>query len=239
MGNQVNIYCDESCHLEHDGQQVMVIGGVSCPKNKAREIASRLREIKLRHGYPSTRFEAKWSKVSPAGVQLYTDLVDYFFDDDDLHFRAIVVPDKSVIDHQRFSQDHDTWYYKMYYHMLVVLLDPRCEYRIYLDIKDTQSAAKIRNLHEVLSSTTKDYERKIVQQVQTVRSDEVEQLQLADILIGAVCFANRTHHEGRSPAKLQLVERVKKRSRYSLTGTTLLRENKFNLLNWHPGVGPE
>lgn len=45
-----NIYCDESCHLEHDLQKVMVIGAVWCPLQKTREIAVRLPEIKRAHG---------------------------------------------------------------------------------------------------------------------------------------------------------------------------------------------
>lgn len=27
-----NVYCDESCHLPNDGNSVMVLGGVWCPK---------------------------------------------------------------------------------------------------------------------------------------------------------------------------------------------------------------
>ena len=27
----LNLYCDESCHLENDGESVMLIGGISCP----------------------------------------------------------------------------------------------------------------------------------------------------------------------------------------------------------------
>ena len=38
MGQLYNIYCDESCHLEHDGEKVMLIGGVWCPSNKKDEI---------------------------------------------------------------------------------------------------------------------------------------------------------------------------------------------------------
>ncbi len=53
-----NIYCDESCHLQNDHQQVMVLGAVWCPLEKTREIAMRLREIKLRHEL-SPNFEIK------------------------------------------------------------------------------------------------------------------------------------------------------------------------------------
>ncbi len=101
MGNIFNIYCDESCHLENDHQQAMVLGAVWCPLEKTREIAARIREIKVRHGL-STTFEIKWSKVSPAKFIFYKDLIDYFFDVSDLHFRCLIVPDKSKLRHHEF-----------------------------------------------------------------------------------------------------------------------------------------
>src|SRR5205085_10298555 len=90
-----NAYCDESGHLEHDHLPVMVLGALWCPTSVSREVAVRIREIKAKHGL-SPALEVKWTKVSPAKAQLYLDLVDYFFDDDDLSFRALVVPDKSL-----------------------------------------------------------------------------------------------------------------------------------------------
>lgn len=230
MTQTYNIYCDESCHLEHDQQPVMVLGAVWCPIEKTREIAVRIREIKARHKMP-TGFEIKWVKVSPAKAQLYLDVMDYFFDDDDLHFRALIVPDKSRLHHDDFQQSHDDWYYKMYFDMLKVILSPRDRYRIYVDIKDTRGAAKVDKLHEVLSNNMYDFSREIIEWVQIARSHEVEQLQLADLLIGAVTYASR--ELATSPAKLALVDRMRQRSGYKLTQTTLLRESKVNLFRWH------
>lgn len=229
--NQIyNIYCDESCHLEHDNQNVMILGAIWCPLEKTREISMRLREIKQKHEL-STAFETKWVKVSPAKLAFYMDTLDYFFDDDDLHFRALIVPDKTQLDHQRFRQTHDDWYYKMYFDMLKVILSPTSFYRVYLDIKDTRSAGKVCKLHEVLSNEMYDFERTIIQRVQTVRSHEVEMLQLADLLIGIIAYVNRGLTT--STAKLALVERMKQRSHYELTRTTLLRESKVNIFRWH------
>jgi hypothetical protein len=232
VADAINIYCDESGHLPNDGLAVMVLGAVWCPAEKAREIAVRLREIKARHGRPPD-FEVKWSKASPAGQRLYLDLIDYFFDDDDLHARALIVPDKGLLDHARFGQDHDTWYYKMYFEMLHVLLTPKGRYRIYLDIKDTCSARKVTKLHEVLANSLYDFQREI-ERVQTVRSHEVEQLQLADLLIGAIGYANRGLSG--NAGKLAVVERMRHRSGYSLTRSTLLREDKLNIFRWQPQV---
>jgi len=50
MSQIFNVYCDESCHLENDHQEVMVLGAVWCPLEKSREIMDRLREIKQKHG---------------------------------------------------------------------------------------------------------------------------------------------------------------------------------------------
>lgn len=36
MSPMFNIYCDESCHLENDGQPVMVLGALSCPTEQER-----------------------------------------------------------------------------------------------------------------------------------------------------------------------------------------------------------
>lgn len=230
MSEIFNVYCDESCHLEHDHQKAMVLGAIWCPVDKSREIAVRLREIKQKHGL-APKFEVKWTKVSPAKTGLYLDLVDYFFDDDDLHFRALIVPDKTKLRHDAIpGQDHDTWYYKMYFDMLKVIFSPDARYRVYLDIKDTRGAEKTAKLHDVLCNNMYDFSRKVIERVQLVHSHEIEQLQLADLLIGAVSYFNRNLHG--NYAKEALVARVQERSGYSLLHTTLYREEKVNLFRW-------
>jgi len=224
-----NVYCDESCHLEHDRQSVMVLGAIWCPLEKAREVSVGIREIKKAHGL-SPSLEIKWTKVSQAKQAFYLDLLDYFFHDADLHFRALIVPDKTRLQHELYGQDHDTWYYKMYFDMLKVILEPKSRYRIYLDIKDTRSATKIARLHDVLCSNMYDFERKIIERVQPVRSHEVEPLQLADLLVGVISYVNRGLSN--NPAKVALVKKMRDMSGYSLTKTNLLREDKVNLFVW-------
>jgi hypothetical protein len=226
---KLNFYCDESGHLENDNVPVMVLGSVWCAGHKAGEIASRIREIKVKHGFPPN-FEIKWTKVSPAEPDLYIALLDYFFDDDDIHFRAVVVPDKSKLNHIKNHQDHNTWYYKMYYVLLRTLVDPEAEHYIYLDIKDTRGGEKVAKLHEVLANASADFDRRIIRRIQQVRSHEVEQIQLADLLIGAISYANRGLAS--NSAKVAFVRRMQERSKLSLTKTTLVRAEKVNILIW-------
>lgn len=234
MSDIINIYCDESCHLEHDHQKAMVLGAVWCPCELAASISKRIREIKDAHGLGGS-FEIKWTKVSPAKSDFYLDLVDYFLDDDDLHFRALVIPDKSLLNHEMHDQTHDDWYYKMYFDLLKVIIDPKLRYHIYIDIKDTKGADKVSNLHDVLCNANYDFSRKIIQRIQTVRSHEVNILQLADLLIGAISYANRGLSG--NAGKEAIIARLKERTHYSLIRTTLLRESKMNLFLWHANPG--
>jgi hypothetical protein len=233
MKESLHVYCDESCHLENDGQRVMVLGAVWCPEAQVRDAHLQLRNLKRAYGL-ADHFELKWTKVSPAKLDFYRAVMDLFFRSEHLHFRALVVPDKNILDHSCHGQTHDDWYYKMYFRMLEAVIQPESAHRIFLDYKDTQGAIKTRKLHDVLCNSIHDFAHKAVADVQIVHSHEVGLLQLTDLLIGAVGYACR--HETGSPAKLALVANMQRRSGYALTHTTFLKEPKTNILVWHPKV---
>lgn len=227
-----NVYCDESCHLEHDGQPFMVLGGLWCPTDRARDVAVTLREIRIRHGI-SPHFEIKWVKVSPAKIDFYADVLNFFFDESCLRFRCIIA-DKAGLQHDAFDQDHDDWYFKMYYQLLRrLVLERQTRYRVYLDIKDTKSSQKTKTLHNVLCNQMHDYDHEALEWVQALRSQEVQQIQLVDLLLGAVSYAARNLNQ--SSAKRQLIDLIKKRTgRSSVTDTTWYSERKFNVFRWTP-----
>lgn len=229
MQTEYNIYCDESCHLENDHQKIMALGAVWSPKSEKDKIFNRLKEIKKNHGL-GRLFELKWNKVSESKLHFYEDVVDYFFDDDDLHFRVLIVPDKSILMHDQFNQSHDDFYYKMYFDLIKVILNPVNGYNIYLDIKDTKSQLKVNKLADVLRSSHYDYSKSIIRNIQQVRSNEVELIQLSDFLTGAISYLHRNLDS--SKAKLSLINRISKKSGYSLLSSTLFREDKMNVFVW-------
>ena len=220
MANLYNFYCDESCHLPNDGNKIMVLGGIWCPKEKTREINDRIRDIKSKYEIGT---EMKWVKVSAAKLEAYADLVNYFFDDDDLHFRALVVDNKDKINHEAFDQTHDDWYYKMYFDMIKTILTPGSGYYIYLDIKDTKSKTKIRKLQAVLENSRYTFSSNTIRNIQVIRSHEVEIMQLTDILIGAAAYKLRGFSQ--SNAKNGLINLMERRSRYKFEQNALYREN--------------
>lgn len=226
----INIYCDESCHLEHDDSNAMGIGAIWLPLDSLEQVNEDIKQIKIKHGI-SKYNELKWVKVSESKYNAYKELVNYFFNNPSLHFRCLIIKDKNELDHNRFNQTHDDWYYKMYFEMLKAVYDPTEQFNVYVDIKDTNSNLKIKKLSEVCRNSMYDFSQSIIKKIQTVRSEEVKLMQLVDILVGAVVYTNRTI-EKKNSAKLKLIDLIKERSGYDLTRTTLLRESKFNLFMW-------
>lgn len=226
-----NIYCDESCHLENDRQKSMVLGAIRVPKRLTKSISNDIVNIKKQHGINKFT-EIKWTKVSNSKLDFFKSLIEYFFNNDNITFRALIVPDKEKLNHVAFKQTHDDWYYKMYYNMLKTIIITSAENYIYLDIKDTQGAYKVRKLQEVLCNKFRDFNQEIIRRIQQIRSEESQILQLADLLIGAVSYCNRELNT--SNAKVELVRLIQERSGYSLRETTYYLEPKLNLLVWEP-----
>lgn len=229
MREEYNIYCDESCHLRNDHNKVFVLGAVWVRKGRTQDIFRELRELKQKHNL-SVNFEAKWTKVSKSKIDYYKELVLYFFKNPDLHFRGLVVPDKELLDHDAFGQDHNTWYYKMFYTLLSVILKQGVEYNLYLDIKDTKSNTKVQELRRILSITS--VEDTTVVKAQQIRSHEVETMQITDILVGALAYYQRGLDE--NEGKNTLVDLIEESIGKSILTSSNKEEEKFNVLIWRP-----
>jgi hypothetical protein len=224
-----NIYCDESCHLLNDHKNVFVLGATWVEKDKAHQVFQDLRALKQKHNL-SLEFETKWTKVSLSKIDYYTEMVEYFFQNDDLHFRGLVVPNKDILDHSAFGQDHNTWYYKMFYVLLNVILKNRANFNLYLDIKDTQSNFKVLELKRILNIAS--VEDVAVSKAQQIRSHEVELMQMTDILIGALSYTHRglSGNEG----KVNLIKLIETSVGKNIFTSTAVSESKFNVLVWNP-----
>jgi hypothetical protein len=230
MGDTYNIYCDESCHLLRDNRKVFVLGAIWVKKSETARIFADLRALKAKHGLSPT-FEAKWTKISAGKADYYCELVKYFFDSTDLHFRGVVVPDKAVLNHAAFAQDHNTWYYKMFYILLDVVIRAGAQYNLFLDIKDTRSHAKILELKRILNITRSE-ESAAVPNAQQIRSNEVELMQLVDILAGALSYIHRglSTNQGKKRVIDVIGDGIGKNMLISSPRT----EDKFNVLVWRP-----
>lgn len=198
MNKTFNIYCDESCHIEHDGKDFMFLGSVSCAYPQIRRHTKRIDELKKAHNFYA---EIKWSNVSQSKIRFYLDLIDYFFDTD-LRFRAIGIKKSQIkVDD---NTTYDDFYYKMYYYLLNYKIDTLDHYNVYLDIKDSLSAVKVRRLKEILN-----VKYGVFRNVQNICSNESLLMQLTDFIMGAISY-NMNDKLHRNQAKVAIIERIKK-----------------------------
>ncbi len=230
MQNIFNVYCDESCHLEKDRQPVMLQGALWCPFVEARQLSIEIRKIKKANRADG---ELKWTKVSQSRIDFYLELVDFFFKNPTIHFRALVVLEKGKLNHARYNLgSHDDFYYKMYFSLLSKILSPDKQYNIYLDIKDTRSREKVKKLGEVLCNNVYDFTSQMIKHIQNVHSYESDLMQICDFLLGAVSYKHRGLAS--NPAKKRVVEEIEKQLGRTLLESTSLGEEKFNLFLFTP-----
>ncbi len=219
MNKTFNIYCDESCHIENDHKKYMLLGCVSVAYNQLKRHKERINAIKSKYNFYG---EIKWTGVSSSKYLFYEELLEYFFFDTDIRFRAVVV-DKTQIENDIFGQDFNTFYYKMYYQLLIHKKNNECSYNVYLDIKDTLSANKVNKLKEILNTK---YD--VFRNVQNIHSKESLIMQLTDFLMGAVSY-ELNNDEKKVIAKRNIIEKIKQQSKQNLSASSNYDEKKFNL----------
>ncbi|MEA4916879.1 hypothetical protein SDC9_110801 [bioreactor metagenome] len=217
MNKTYNFYCDESTHIENDHFPYMILSFVSTAYHQLKIHNEKIRGIKRKH---YLKGELKWSKISKSQYECYKEIVEYFFATD-LKFRAIII-DKSKLKHGEFDQTHGDFYDKMYFQLLNKRLTPTDTFNIYIDIKDTYSYLKARNLKKYLE---RDYMN--VRTLQVIKSYESELMQLTDVLMGAINYKLRGLNK--VTAKNKIIELIEKNCNKSITLPTPPYEQKFNL----------
>lgn len=229
-----NVYCDESCHLEKDTSPIMILGAMYCQEERKKQIYDEIRAIKTKHNISSI-FEIKWTKVSESKIDFYLELLDYFWNNQDLLYRGLVASGKQSLDHDKYNGgDYDLWYYKMYYRMLDPVISPNKKYHIMVDIKDTRGGKRVAKLREVLCNNIYDFKKEVIDQIGQINSKESEILQLADLINGALAFYHRglADNADSNQGKVKFVRALQRH--VDLDNNTRYGERKFNLFIWAP-----
>lgn len=225
---EYNVYCDESCHLVSNDSKYMLIGAVFCPKNKVKKVNEYIEHLKENYNI-SNKIELKWNKIDKKTEKLYLDIINYFFNNDDLKFRVIVI-DKTKLDHEKYNQTENEFYHKAYYEMLKYIIIPGNSYNIYPDIKDTNSYYYHQVMLDYLRIKMQDTNKRTIRKVQPIRSYEAPILQINDILIGALSYHYR--NLSKNSVKLNIISEIRKLYQNDLNETSYCSNTKFNIFIW-------
>lgn len=232
----INIYCDESCHLEHDDSNVMILGAISCDSERKKSIFTDIRDIKKRHNL-SSYFEVKWTKVTEKKIDFFIELLEYFIENSNLNYRGLIAIGKHALNHEKYNNgDYNLWYYKMYYTMLAPIINPNNEYHIMIDIKDTKGGKRVKKLREVLCNNMYDFKQESIKEITQINSIESEILQLTDLINGAISYYHRGLHISpihvQNKGKLEIINYLS--NKFNLNESSHRNENKFNIFIWKP-----
>jgi hypothetical protein len=222
------VYCDESRQQLFtdsaltDGRYVL-IGGLWIRADDRQHLKSRVGELRDRHDVHS---ELKWRKVSPSGHALYCDLVRLFFEEA-MQFRCIVLPAEQLDCAAFHEADQELMFYKFYYQLLYHWMVEPHTYRIFIDLKTNRVHGRVATLAKVLQNARPGS----TVSVQALPSDELDLLQLADVLTGAVGY--RFHGLETSTGKLAVVHEIERQLGHRIMPTSKA-VRKFNVFRFHP-----
>ena len=173
--------------------------------------------------------------MSESKIEFYLELLDYFWKNEDLHYRGLVATGKDQLNHEKYNNgDYDLWYYKMYFRTLDPIVQQENEYHILVDIKDTRGGKRIQKLKEVMCNNIYDFNGEVITHIGQINSRESEILQLADLINGALAYHYRkldVQAMG-NKGKLEFIKSLQKKQNIDVK--TDRSEQKFNLFIWEP-----
>jgi hypothetical protein len=204
----MRIYTDESC-TQADQGKVMLIGGVICDGETAKEVRQAIQSLKDSLGLKRD-FEFHFTKMKPSQVEIYQKFCDLFCEfyaqkcdykrgTKDLRiyrricFEAILIS-HAKINHLQFSAgDAELGFFRFYYTLLAHVLKKHYSaerpFHIVIDAISTKNKQAIPNLHQRLNNSAI---LDIVEPVKILHRQDSQAeflLQMSDVILGCVSFA--------------------------------------------------
>ena len=228
----IDIYCDESrqdllvnkANVKKNDRYVC-FGGIWIPNKKRTVIKRQINEIKHKHGIHN---EFKWGNVSNSKLAFYQELVELFFrsENDDIHFRCVVI-DALEVDNEQFNDsDQELGYYKFYYQLLHNWLTASNDYYIFTDFKTNKDRSRLNELRRITNLGMYGDRIKLIQ---AIDSSESVILQLQNILMGTVAYKFNFGNNGQSEAKKELVSLVEKHLGQKIAPMQKNEQKRFNI----------
>jgi len=218
------VYCDESgleALSNKEAHLYTAIGSIWLPSAYRDELKEKLATIKQKYGI---RGELKWNKISPTYIDLYREVINYFFEADYLRYRVILIESEKVDGLTFHNGDVELGFYKFYYQLLHHWLFDNNKYNIFVDLKVNRNKGRLKELKKLLDEANRTSD---VLQVQGLPSEQSLGIQLADVLTGLV--SAKFNQKITSQAKRTLINLVEETYLHKPIEPTSKWVEKFNV----------
>ncbi|MCI9151079.1 MAG: DUF3800 domain-containing protein [Lachnospiraceae bacterium] len=225
-----DIYCDESRQdlLTSPASitatnRFCCIGGLMLTTESRAALKAKIKELRDKH---SVFGEMKWGTVSENKLKIYADLIDLFFDTDELNFRTVVI-DAQKVDNDIFNESNsELGYYKFYYQLLFHWTSYRNGYRVFTDQKTNRDKQRLQELKRILNNSFSFGSP--IYDIQAIDSKESLILQMENVIMGAVGYKYNFNGNGSSTAKEAIVKHIESQLGHEIAPTSV-SEQKFNI----------
>lgn len=187
-----------------------------------------------------TRSELHWVKVSRGKIETYKRFVDFFATYPGTDFRCIVL-DTRTIDYDTYHEgDRELGFYKFLHFFISRNIEKDARYRgvpgpyqIFMDRRRMGDEVEVGRLQDLKSFLNRRLNHRcegggdIVRNIEAVDSKQSPEVQLADILMGAVGYSWEGFQT--SPAKLELVAHIEETFGLRLNEPTPYLSEKVNI----------
>jgi hypothetical protein len=211
----LHIYADES----HQNAHPFMLYGmlVVAPGTVERSFEEAAAAFRSRHRWGAG--ELKWEKVSRKMLPQYQEFVDLFIDDARLTYQAVAF-DCSKLPKVTSAIENETQFYELYGEALHRVIDINEEHVVYIDDRTDAVRNRQHDLKKTINGRCRADQMAaglrpfdVVKDLQPRDSKRLNQIQVVDILTGAIGFslAERDLLAESSPAKCELLAYVEGR----------------------------
>jgi hypothetical protein len=229
-----DIYIDESSEGENFDHTV--IGGVIVDTHLVKEVTGELQSCKK---HPTA--ELKWNLLDNRNFRVYCTLLEKFAKarkEDKVHFHCIVIANKNV-DHAKYNAGNiDIGFNKFIYQLLIKfarVYSKQHFFYVYPDERRTpQTGNEFRQVLNNGANNHRDILCRPFRLVQFRKSKDSPLIQLADVLIGAICYDINGHalKPNAREGKMYFLKELKKLAQMnSFLSSTPLKQKTFTV--WH------
>jgi len=191
--------------------------------------------------FPSRRSELKWTKVSKGKLATYKKFIEFFLSSAQTDFRCVVL-DTHALDYKGYHDgDKELGFYKFLYFFLSRNIEKdyqyrevRAAYQIFIDRRRKEGDVEVGRLSALktilnnrLDDSCAEIAAPCVKNVEATDSKESPEVQIIDVLVGAIGYAWEGFQT--SPAKLELIRHIEKLFGLKLNEETPYLTERINI----------